>query len=88
MQAIQPYNPNEEDEIVAIATGKPRRAWTIQTSKGQYMLVWAMNGRQAAAIARHKASQATIRSVRPNYHAQNMTPKPFSWSEYVTMGGN
>ena len=28
-----------------------------------------------------------IRGIAPNYHAQNMHPRPTSWAEFIARGG-
>lgn len=83
MQKLQPYDPAELDNVAAIAHGSAR-AWTVRTGKGPE-LVWAISRAQAAAITSKKG--ATISGISPNYHAQNMTPRPADWSEFIAMGG-
>lgn len=83
MQKLQPYDPAELDNVAAIAHGSAR-AWTVRTGKGP-ALVWAISRQQAAAIVTKQG--ATISGISPNYHAQNMHPKPSDWAEFVAMGG-
>lgn len=83
MQKLQPYDPAELDNVTAIAHGSAR-AWTVQTGKGRE-LIWATSRAQAAAIV--AKTGARIAGISPNYHAQNMHPRPADWSEFIAMGG-
>ena len=46
--------------------------------------VQIMTGNQAAAIAR---ARGHIKAISQNYHAQNMRPRPDSWSDFIAQGG-
>lgn len=87
MQAIKPFDPSETEQIVAIAHGQAKRAWEITHKRGGNALVWAVSSRQACAIDRSYRPELEIALVRVNHHAENMHPKPLTWSEFIAMGG-
>lgn len=93
MKSLKPYDPTEESEIVAIASGMPQRAWLVKYEEyTSPALIWATSQRQAAAIASKQKCDccdqvATITSIRPEYHAQNMRPRPQDYTEFVARGG-
>ena len=62
------------------------KAWTVKTSKGR-AIVYASNRPQAAAIYSKDYPTNKITGISPNYHAQNMHPRPSSWSEFIARGG-
>ena len=62
------------------------KAWTIKTAGGRW-LIYAINRRQAAAIYTEQHPGQKIRGIAPNYHAQNMHPRPTSWAEFIARGG-
>ncbi len=62
------------------------KAWTIRTITGR-ALIYATTRQQAAALYTKSHPGAKIKGISPNYHAQNMKPRPESWSEYVARGG-
>lgn len=63
------------------------KAWTIKTPRSK-ALVYASNKRQAAAIYSEQHPGQQIKGISPNYHAQNMHPRPSSWSEFIARGGD
>lgn len=87
MQAIKPFDLSELEEVVAIAHGHTRRAWTVTRTKGGPLLIWAVSPRQAAIITTRTQPGAIIKSIRANHHAQNMHPQPSDWVAYIAQGG-
>lgn len=69
------------------------QAWTVRVKEyASPRLVYASSARQAAAITTAQPCDCCgktprIVSIRPNYHAQNMHPRPASWTDYLMQGG-
>lgn len=82
----KPFDPATTDELVQL--GRGRCAWTVRRKHGNPALVWAANQRQAAAILASKPGWVgLIVSVVRNYEAENMTPRPQTWSQFIGQGG-
>lgn len=62
------------------------KAWTIKTASGR-ALIYAATRQQAAAIFSQQTPGRKITGISPNYHAQNMNPRPADWSEFIARGG-
>lgn len=88
----KPFNLSETNSIVALAS-ESAKAWNVRL-KGHSspLLVWASTREAAASEARainssHYGSTVVIASIRQNYQAQNMRPRPADWRQYIFQGG-